>query len=307
MNGSDTTAEPLCEVRPASAPSRAHLLIAVAVLLIAAVAAYWNSFQGALVFEDALAIQANTSIRHLGNLGAVLSPPAGGPTAGQPLVNLTLALNYAIGGADRLWSYHAVNLIIHLLAALTLMGVVRRTLLTAPLVKHLGRAALPLATATALLWMLHPVQTEAVTYITQRSESLVGLLYLLTLYCAIRGASSPRPMGWDVLAVLACAAGMATKTVSVTAPLAVLVYDRLFLAGGWRKALARRGPLYLGLAATWAIAAALAMSTPRPDNLPGAGQYAATQASVVVQYLTLAVWPVSQSSDYVWPWAQQAA
>ncbi len=300
MNGSDTPEPVLSDARSASTPSAGHLLLAVGVIVVAGIAAYWNSFAGVLVFEDIEAIQANESIR---SLGTALFPPAASPTAGRPLVNLTLAVNYALGGTEDLWSYHAVNLAIHILAALALMGVVRRTVLTAPLVERLGRAALPLGVGTALLWMLHPVQTEAVTYVSQRSESLVGLAYLLTVYCAIRGASSDKPKGWYVAAALACAAGMASKAVMVTAPLAVLIYDRLFMAGGWRKALARRWPLYVGLAATWVILAALAGSRPRPDDLPSATLYAKTQAGVILQYLILTVWPVRQSVDYAWPWA----
>lgn len=307
MNGPDTLEPPVAEIRPASTPTRPHLLVAVVVLLVAGFAAYWNSSAGVLVFEDVQAIQDNASIRNLGNLGAVLSPPASSPTAGRPLVNLTLAINYAIGGTEDLGSYHVVNLAIHLLAALALMGVVRRTLLTAPLVQRLGRAALPLATAVALLWMVHPVQTEAVTYISQRSESLVGLLYLLMLYCVIRGAGSAKPAGWYVVAAVCCAAGMASKMVMVTAPLAMWVYDRLFLARGWGKALARRWGLYVGLAATWVILAALAWTTPPAGDLPSVGRYLATQPGVIIQYLLLTVWPITQSADYAWPWAEQSS
>ena len=213
MNGSDTLPGPVSDVRAGGSPSSLHLLIAVVVLAAAGVAAYWNSFAGAMVFDDLQAIRDNPSIRHLADLGAVLAPPADSPTAGRPLVNLTLAINYAISGTD-LWSYHAVNLVIHLLAALVLMGVVRRTLLTAPLVKTLGPVALALGAGAALVWMLHPVQTEAVTYLTQRSESLGGLLYLLTLYCVIRGAgAATASAGWYIVAVLACAAGAASNPV----------------------------------------------------------------------------------------------
>ena len=79
-------------------------------------------------------------------------------------------------------SYHAGNLLIHLLAALTLFGIVRRTLLLPALRDRFGGASTGLAAAAALIWALHPLQTESVTYIVQRAESLMGLCYLLTLY-----------------------------------------------------------------------------------------------------------------------------
>src|ERR1019366_8906747 len=83
-------------------------------------------------------------------------------------------------------SYHALNLAIHVLAALALFGSVRRTLLQPRLRSRFGTAALPLAFSATLLWMLHPLQTESVTYLAQRAESLAGLFLLLTLYAFIR-------------------------------------------------------------------------------------------------------------------------
>jgi Flp pilus assembly protein TadD len=293
------------------APSRRWTLLAAAVLLGAGIATYWNSFAGQFVFDDLPTIPGNPSITDLRDLGQVLRPPRNSSTAGRPLVNLTLALNYAIGDATDPWSYHAFNLAVHLLAALVLMGVVRRTLLSPPLRDRFGRAALPLAAAVALLWMLHPLQVQAVTYITQRAESMVSLFYLLTLYCTIRSASSATAQRvWTIGAILACAAGMVSKEVMVTAPVTVLVYDRLFLAGGWKQALARRRVLYIGLAATWLILAGLMWQGPRSATT-GFGlkrvtpfQYATTEFGVILYYLRLAFWPSPLVADYEWPWAQ---
>jgi hypothetical protein len=97
-------------------------------LLVAAVAlCYWNSLGAPFLFDDAGAIVNNPTIRHLGSL-AVLNPPAdGSTTSNRPVVNLSFAINYAISG-ERVWSYHALNVAIHALAALALLGIVRRTL-----------------------------------------------------------------------------------------------------------------------------------------------------------------------------------
>ena len=109
--------------------------------------------------------------------------------------------------------------------------------------------------------MLHPLQTEAVTYVVQRTEALVGLFYLLVLYCVIRGATSRRPIVLVPRGRAACVLGMATKEVMATAPLLVLLYDRTFLAGSFREAWRRRYGLYLALAATWGVVVALLIST----------------------------------------------
>src|SRR3954471_1012156 len=99
---------------------------ATVALLLAVFAAYSNALQGPFGFDDINSIPGNPTIRHLGS-AEVLAPPAGLTVSGRPLLNLSLALNYAIGGED-VRGYHVVNILIHALAALTLFGLVRRTL-----------------------------------------------------------------------------------------------------------------------------------------------------------------------------------
>jgi protein O-mannosyl-transferase len=283
-----------------------------ALIVLATIAAYSNSFRGAFILDDIDCILNNATIRHLWPLGPVLSPPSeGGRTvAGRPLVNLTLAINYAVSGSD-VWSYHATNLLVHILAALTLWGVVRRTLRLPTMPGHLRESADWLATAAALLWALHPLTTAAVTYTVQRAESMMALFYLLMLYCRIRGWSSRRPAAWYAGTVVAAALGMASKEVMVTAPLVVLLYDRTFLTGSFRQALKSRWRLYAGLAATWLILGLLAAHSPRAGTA-GFGivnltlwEYARSEPGVILHYLRLCVWPHPLCLDYCWPVARQ--
>ena len=124
---------------------------AIAVLTLAALAAYHHTFSAPFIFDDLGGIADNPTIRHLAKWGDVLAPPSdsGVTVNGRPVVNLSLALNYAFGGTS-VWGYHAFNLAIHLLAGLALWGVLRRTLLLPGLREHFGRAALPLALAAAV-------------------------------------------------------------------------------------------------------------------------------------------------------------
>jgi len=175
-----------------SAPprSRRSILIAAGIIVAAAAAAYCNSFSGPFVFDDAMAIAGNPSIRNLNNLASVLSPPANLTLGGRPIVNLTFAISRALGGGD-LWGYHALNLAIHTLAGLAFFGIVRRLMGRAARTDtdgH-GRTRTVIAAAVALLWVVHPLQTESVTYLVQRTESLMGMFFLLTVYCFVRGAS----------------------------------------------------------------------------------------------------------------------
>lgn len=227
----------------------------------------------------------------------------------RPLIGLSLAINYAISGLDT-WSYHVFNLLIHVLAALTLFGIVRRTLLTEPLRERFGQASFALALVVALLWVVHPLQTQSVTYIIQRCESQMGLFYLLTLYSAVRGFTSDRKALWYSSAIASGAAGMMSKQVMVTAPLMVLLYDWLFFSPSLKKALSERKHLYLGLAATWGVLAATIMAA--PANLTAGFEvksitpfsYFKSQPGVVVHYLRLSLWPDSLVLDYAWPEAK---
>jgi tetratricopeptide (TPR) repeat protein len=300
--------------RPPLAASRGAIWLAVACLVGAILAAYHNSFSGPFVFDDGAAILGNPTIRHLSSIGEVLSPPReGGQTVGgRPMVNLSLAVNYALGGTD-VRGYHVFNLVVHTLGALLLFAIARRTLQQPALRERFGPAATPLALAIALLWAVHPLLTESVTYVIQRAESLMGLFYLLTLYCFARSSvchplddkrSGRYAGGWLVLAWVACALGMATKEVMVSAPLMVLLYDRTFVARSWRAAWAQRKFFYSALGATWLLLGWLVLGAENRGGTAGLGlgdsvwTYALTQTRAITLYLRLALWPRPLVFDY---------
>jgi tetratricopeptide (TPR) repeat protein len=276
---------------------------AVLVLVLAALASYANGLDGELVFDDIPSIRLNRTIDHLWPPDSVLFPPRDRTVAGRPLVNLSLAVNFALHGTQ-VRGYHLFNLAVHVLAALTLFGLVRRTLQSPGIPDRARQSATGLALAAALLWAVHPLQTESVTYIIQRAEALVGLFYLLTLYCVVRGAGSGRPAGWYVAAVAACLLGMASKEVMVTAPVVVLLYDRVFLAGSFAAALRRRAGLYAGLAATWGLLLALLSASGGRAGSAGLAHgitpwaYAQMQCGWILHYLRLCFWPSPLVFDY---------
>ena len=284
---------------PASSPV---ILFAGGLLAGVTFVAYQNSFSVPLLFDDLPAIRDNPTIRQL---GSALSPPHGSglPVDGRPVVNLTLAINYAFGGIA-VRGYHFVNLAIHMAAALVLFGIVRRTLLQPAWRQRYEAVALPLALTGAALWAVHPLQTQAVTYVSQRAESLMGLLYLLTLYGFIRSADPGASRGWAGLAFTACLLGMATKEVMVSAPLVVLLYDRTFISGTWREAWRRHGRLHSSLAATWLLLGWLVLGSDGRGGTAGFSvgvawwQYALTQCTAITHYLRLALWPQPLIFDY---------
>jgi len=290
--------------------SRAWPWAAAVVLALCGIATDANTFDQPLVFDANYFILENAAVREIWPWFTPWeSPHAAG--ANRPFGFLTFALNYACGGYD-VWGYHAVNLAIHVAAAWLLFDLVRRTLSRGCLAARFSAHAGGLALAVALLWLVHPLQTNTVAYVYQRLESLMGLLYLATLWCFLRACESPRRGRWLAASVICCALGMATKEVMLTAPVIVLWYDRVFIAASWRELCENRGRYYAALAGTWGLLAGLMFAT-REDYaslgvIVGLSplEYAQTQPGVVLHYLRLAFWPDPLCLDYAWPVARSA-
>ena len=255
----------------------------VVLLSVVALATYANALQTPFVWDDDNAIATNESIRHL---TTSLVPALETPLSGRPVVSLSFALNYALGGLDTT-GYHMVNLAIHVANALLLFGIVRRTL------RRRSANGDGIALAAALVWMVHPLVSETIDYTTQRTESLMGLFFLLTLYASIRR--------WTWIAILSCAAGMATKETMVVAPVAVVLYDRVFEFDSVAEALAARRVLYAGLALTWVELGVLLWRFPKSmagGTAVGSLTYALNQAQMIGRYLWLSIWPSALVVDY---------
>jgi Flp pilus assembly protein TadD len=275
--------------------------LGLAAIIIAVVIAYANSLGGVFVLDDLGSIRGNPTIRHL---ATALFPPSGGLTvSGRPLLNLSFALNYAVGG-DSARGYHVVNLVIHLFASLTLFGLVRRTLRLPSVAAGIGAGADSLALVIALLWALHPLQTESVTYLAQRAESLAGLFFLLTFYCFLRGAEPHSSARWFDASIVACVLGALTKETLVAAPVLVVLYDRTFLSRSIEEAWDRRRSVYCGLALSWLIVCWLLVGTGSRGGTAGLAttmawrDYALKQFHAIGLYLKLAFWPRPLVLDY---------
>lgn len=282
------------------ATAMAATLVAVAVWAV-----YRAGLNAPFVFDDPIAIVENPTIRHLSRLGEVLRPPpytAG--AAGRPLVNLTLALNYALGGLN-VTGYHAANLVFHAATALVLFGLVRRTL------RGLGwapAAAWAAGLTATLVWAVHPLLTESVSSAIQRDEVLGALFTLLTLYGFARHAASETGSrsrrAWAIGCVVSCFVGTGAKETVAAVPLLVFLYDGTFVSSGFVAAWRARRPFYACLAASWALLAGLIVSSHNRGGTVGFGlgasawRYLLTQAHALALYLKLAAWPHPLVLDY---------
>src|SRR5437773_2373489 len=121
---------------------RARLLLVGALIVFGAFSVYWSSYSVPFFFDDPASITENPTIQNLSALGEVLTPPRNGSgVTGRPLVNLSLAINYALGGTA-VTGYHLLNVLLHACAGLALFGIVRRTLLMPDLEARFGRSSL---------------------------------------------------------------------------------------------------------------------------------------------------------------------
>jgi tetratricopeptide (TPR) repeat protein len=285
------------------APAERRSAAIYASLIVAAgIACYANSLSGPFIFDDRIALVENPSIR---SVQSALNSVRDSPLAGRPLVALSFALNYRVGGLE-VWGYHFVNIAIHLCTALLLFGVVRRTLLLPRLSDRFGASASRLAFAIALLWTVHPLNTEAVDYLTERTESLMALMFMLTLYASVRALGENGRAWWQSVAVVACWLGMACKESMVVAPLLVALYDRTFVFDGVRDAVRKRSRLYSGLALSWAVLVYLILPGPRSGSAGfsagvGPWTYLLNQTVMIVRYLRLTFWPTSLVINYGYP------
>lgn len=266
---------------------------------------YGPALNAPLIFDDVDTLTRNASITTLRPLFGTptqrgpLNPPRNIPTSARPLVNLTFAINYHFGQLNPA-GYHAVNAIIHFLSAMLLWAIVRRTLRLPYFAGRFDPVAGWLAFAVAMIWALHPLQTETVIYATQRTELMMALFYLATLYSSLcYWASSSLPLqhaAWLTLATISCLAGMASKEVMVSAPLIVLLFDRTFISGSLAGALRKSWPLHVALFATWILLLGLSVGSPHSGATGfklASSVYAwwFTQAKIMWLYLKLAIWP----------------
>jgi tetratricopeptide (TPR) repeat protein len=291
-----STIAPRAPREPAHGPSFPTPWLRVLLLGLALALGYANSLRVPFLFDDPFVLDL---------------PGQELDYSTRPLVWATFDLNRALT-ARATWSYHVFNALVHFACGCLLLGVLRR--IAARAVPALAaRTRDDLAFVTTLLWLCHPLQTAAVTYLSQRAETLAALFYLLVLYAFLRSTSGARPRVWQALALVALALGFAAKETIATAPLALWLLDGLFLAPGLLGALRLR-PWFYGAMALVTLALFAYLIAPLL-GAPSAGfelqefgplAYARTQPGVLLHYLRLAVWPHPLCFDYGWPIAEEA-
>ncbi len=287
------------------------------VILGLGLAAYCNAFRGDFVFDDFGNIVHNPQIRDIANY--LFHSSGYNQNPNRFIGFLTFALNYRLGGLN-VTGYHAVNVAIHLANALLIYGLVLMSFRTPVLERSsIARDAHAVAFVTAILFVAHPVQTQAVSYVVQRLASLATTFYLATIlqYVKLRLTMDSGRTSWTGTALAYCCVlvtatlGMKTKEIVFTLPLMAALYEALFFQGGWR----RRALTLLPLLATLGIIPVTLLSlrgsvgdllsdatdvTRLQTSLPRL-DYLRTEFVVITTYLRLLVVPAGQNVDHDYP------
>jgi hypothetical protein len=274
--------------------------------------AFLNSFGGFFVYDDVHEIQRNPAMERLAPLWNAMF--VGNKLPARPLPYLTFAIDHALWGT-RPFGYHITNLLVHVIAGLALFDLVRLTLLSPRLRGRWGDRAVPLAMVIAMIWAVHPLQTQAVTYVYQRIESMTGMFCLLALATFAEAVARNWSSRWLAASVAATAAAMASKENAVVLPLLILAYHWFFVTvdtgpdtlSAWSRGLWSRRWYYLLLVATWGILGLVLLSQQRryqefQELQHSPVGYLLTQSEVILHYLRLAILPIGQRFDYgSWP------
>lgn len=288
--------------------------LSIAIIACLGFLVYSNTFFCPFQFDDFSLIVDNSSIRDLHSLFNIWAVyPC------RFITFLSIAINYHFHQLDVL-GYHIVNLGVHVASAMMVWWLVLLTLSTPAMKENkIAKDADLIALCAGLIFVAHPVQTEAVTYIWQRTASMTALFYLASLNLYIRsrllqdkGAGYSTGKFYYIGSLLTAVVAMFTKENAITLPVMIVLYEFSFLKGkkriDWKALL----PFLL----TFLIIPVTIMLLPHSLKVREAGdvinaadvstctKYLLTQFRVMVTYIRLVFLPLGQDLDYDYPAAR---
>lgn len=286
--------------------------------------AYSNTFHSPFLFDGRSEITENPVVKDIRNFSSGWKGYDYNPR--RFLGYLSFALNYHFGGKE-VAGYHTVNLLIHLGCALLVYLLVLITFRT-PL---MSRSAISfpsdpdlIALFSSLLFVAHPLQTQAVTYIIQRLASLAAFFYLLSAVMYIKGRQAIEKQADAVSrsayiktalfftgSLVSAVCAMKTKEIAFTLPFVICLYEVVFFKAPSGKRLLFLLPVVLTLIIVplsifhadkplGEVLSELNEKT-RAQTQMARSEYFATEMRVIVTYVRLIFLPVNQNLDYDYP------
>ena len=209
--------------------SRKYLFALLLIILMGSFS-YSNTLNDSFHFDDFTFIIENPDIRNIGDMSSIFTTVL--PQSSRFITFLSFAINYRIHGLD-VFGYHLTNLIIHLISAVLVWWFVL-LLCKCPKIDldYSDEDAVLLALFTALVFVVHPVQTQAISYISQRFASLATLFYLACVCFFIKARLDLKVKKLNGIIFFALSAtammlAMFTKEIAITLPIIILIIDRI--------------------------------------------------------------------------------
>ncbi len=278
-------------------------LFAMLLIVIAVLIAYANTYYVPFHFDDHHAIEDNPRIKHISNIPSFFYRIEG-PVAPRPFLLLTLAINYAVHGLNVV-GYHIFNNLLHCLNGILVYIFVVMTLNLPLLRERYSSISKEVGLFSALLFVVHPIQTEAVTYIVSRSMPLATFFYLAGIILYFQ-AYKTRKVMYYIFLFLVSFAGMASREDYITFPVILFFYDALLMTS-FKDAL-KRWWVYCILSLTVAYRLWLTYIYKGTEEAAGFGvrlltpyEYLSTQVNVIWTYVKLLFLPINQNLDYDYP------
>ena len=263
---------------------------------------YSNTLESPFTFDDTVKIERNTHIRVTQFSFKEILDAGLKSSKTRFIAFISFALNYYFNRYDP-FGYHIVNNIVHILSGFFLYLFLAATLKTSSLSSRYHHPDL-IAFLAALIWLIHPVQTQSVTYIMQRMTGMASMFFILSFWCYVRGRGIERGKAkwlWFTGSALAWLLSLGCKQITVTLPFFVFLYEWFFFQNLDKKWLKRKLPFVLGILVLFAFLA-LVYTDFHPleklnnfrdyrENQFTMAQRALTQTRVVMHYISLLIFP----------------
>ncbi|MBI5189034.1 MAG: tetratricopeptide repeat protein [Nitrospirae bacterium] len=277
-------------------------LLSILALILLGLIIYSNTYNAPFAFDDERIIVSNLKIRDFSIFKDIHSR--------RYLGDISFAINYFAGRLQP-WHFHMTNIFIHIISSLLVGLIVGKTLQTYRFIgRYRDSSIFFISFASSLIFLTHPIQTQAVTYISQRYTSLSTMFYLLSLLLYIK-ARTENKIAPYILSIISAIAAMKTKEIAFTLPFAIALFELLFLRAGYQERLKYLIPFSFTLLI---IPLSLLNVSQDIGNLIGdieeasreakhisRTSYLLTQFNVIVTYIRLLFLPINQNLDYDYP------
>jgi protein O-mannosyl-transferase len=281
--------------------TKTKLFFSILALLVLILIAYANTLFSPFNFDDQALLRHMRTSSNYYNFW---------PVRYRHVIYFSFKLNQSLSGLNPL-SYHLTNILFHFFSSTTILIIAFKTFSKST--QWEGKAALGLSITIASLFALHPLHTEAITYLSGRASGIGGFFFLLSLLFFIMGSEQGRNLNIPLfysLSLLAFGLALLSKETTLTFPLAAILYDLCFMRNeNWRPFKDRLLFIYFPL---FVFIGAFFFSTPMISDLALAWlgkidiDYVLTQTRILGYALKVFLFPINLTFDYDFPphWAE---